>query len=115
MRLTERGEVSLDVSLDPGPAVTLHFAVRDTGIDPAIRQRILGAPAPADGSPRPTGGAGLGLILAAKLVEMMQGRIWVENVPGGGSACHFTGRFEAVADPPSEPAAGSIQPSRADP
>ena len=88
VNLTERGEVSLDVSLHPGPAVTLHFAVRDTGagIAPEIRQRIFHA--------------------CAKLVELMQGGIWTESAPGG-SAFHFTARFDAVPgqspQPPAEP------------
>jgi signal transduction histidine kinase len=97
MKFTDRGEVSLDVSLDQGPAVTLHFVVRDTGIAPApgTRQRIFQAFTPADGS---SGGAGLGLAIAARLVALMQGKIWVESAPGGGSAFHFTARFDAVSD-----------------
>jgi signal transduction histidine kinase len=97
VKFTERGEVSLDVSLDQGPAVTLHFVVRDTGIGiapaPGNRQRIFQAFTPADGSP---GGAGLGLAIAARLVALMQGKIWVESAPGSGSAFHFTARFDAV-------------------
>jgi signal transduction histidine kinase/streptogramin lyase len=120
MKFTERGEVSLDVSLDQGPAVTLHFVVRDTGIGialaPGTEQRIFQAPAPTDGSP---GGAGLGLVIAARLVALMQGRIWVESAPGSGSAFHFTARFDAVPDqspqprarPLAEPAAGTVEPS----
>src|ERR1019366_4414147 len=69
MKFTERGEVSLDVSLDKGPAVTLHFVVRDTGSGIALasgtEQRIFQAPAATDGLP---GGAGLGLVIAARLV-----------------------------------------------
>ena len=32
MKFTEQGQISLSVSLDPGPGVSLHFVVRDTGI-----------------------------------------------------------------------------------
>ena len=122
MKFTERGEVSLDVSLDQGPAVTLHFVVRDTGIGiapaPGTRQRIFQASTPADGSP-----GGLGLAIAARLVALMQGKIWVESAPGSGSAFHFTARFDAVPDqspqlragPLAKPAAGPIEPSPACP
>ena len=124
VKFTERGEVSLDVSLDQGPAVTLHFVIRDTGTGnapaPGNRQRIFQAFTPADGSP---GGAGLGLAIAARLVALMQGKIWVESAPGSGSAFHFTARFDAVPDtspqpragPLAEPAAGPIEPSPACP
>jgi signal transduction histidine kinase/ligand-binding sensor domain-containing protein len=125
MKFTERGEVSLDVSLDQGPAVTLHFIVRDTGtgIDPETRQRILQSFTPADALPLRAGGTGLGLAIAAKLVELMQGKIWLESAPGGGSAFHFTARFDAVPGQSpqvptkqlAEPAAFAIEPSRAYP
>jgi signal transduction histidine kinase len=121
VKFTERGEVSLDVSLDQGPAVTLHFVVRDTGIGialaPGTQQRIFQAPDPTDGSP---GGAGPGLVIAARLVALMQGEIWVESAPGSGSAFHFTACFDAVPDqsppratPLAQPAASPIEPSPA--
>jgi signal transduction histidine kinase/ActR/RegA family two-component response regulator len=115
MKFTEQGEVSLDVSLDQGPGITLHFVVRDTGIGIAreSRERIFQAFTQADGSPRRQGGTGLGLAICSRLVELMQGRIWVESAPGTGSAFHFTASFEAVEDqslqfptgPRAEPAA----------
>ena len=99
VKLTERGDVSLDVSLDQGPAVTLHFVVRDTGIGIAAaagnRQRTFQAFTPADGS---AGGGGLGLAIAARLVALMQGKIWLESAPGGGRAFHFTARFDAAPE-----------------
>jgi histidine kinase len=37
-----------------------------------------------------TGGAGLGLAIAHGLVEAQGGRIWAENVTGGGARVSFT-------------------------
>src|SRR5205823_5924066 len=97
-KFTERGEIVLQVSLDESmqDACQLHFSVRDTGIGiPADKQRtIFEAFSQADGSTtRRYGGTGLGLSISTKLVEMMQGRIWVESETGKGSTFHFTAQF----------------------
>ena len=98
MKFTKQGEVSLSVGLDQGPGITLHFVVRDTGIGMAheTQERIFPSLAPADGSHGRQGGAGLGLAICCKLVELMRGRIWVESAPGAGSAFHFTAGFDAA-------------------
>jgi CheY-like chemotaxis protein len=120
MKFTERGEVSLDVSLDRGPGVTLHFVVRDTGIGIAreTQERIFQSFAQADGASRRQGGTGLGLAICSKLVELMQGRIWVESAPGSGSAFHFTASFDRCQDqspqpPEKQPAEPAAAPSAA--
>jgi CheY-like chemotaxis protein len=115
MKFTDRGEISLTVS--PAPAaprkaseVALCFSVRDTGIGipPDKRAFIFEAFAQADGSSRRRqGGTGLGLAICTKLVQLMNGRIWVESSEGAGSTFSFTATFTA-ADPPA--AAGTILP-----
>lgn len=101
IKFTERGEVALAVTLEKLEAqqLILRFSVRDTGIGiPADKlSRIFQAFEQADTSTtRQYGGTGLGLAISVRLVEIMQGRIWVESVPGQGSTFHFIATF-AVA------------------
>jgi signal transduction histidine kinase/DNA-binding response OmpR family regulator len=129
IKFTERGEIGLQVEAEPsGPCgtgvspveahpedrdatrdvVTLHFAVRDTGIGIPVakQQMIFEAFSQADGSTtRKYGGTGLGLTISSRLVEMMGGRIWVESEIGRGSTFHFTAHFGVSATVPSEPLA----------
>ena len=109
LKFTEHGSLSLTVEMasrDPESAV-LHFTVRDTGIGihPDKHKLIFQAFEQADGSlVRKFGGTGLGLTISARLVEMMQGRIWVESELGHGSAFHFTARV-GVAEEAARPVA----------
>jgi signal transduction histidine kinase/CheY-like chemotaxis protein len=98
IKFTERGEILLSViqEAESSEAVSFHFTVKDTGIGiPADKQqKIFAAFAQADGSmARKYGGTGLGLTICSRLVEMMNGRIWVESQPGQGSTFHFTLRL----------------------
>jgi two-component system sensor histidine kinase/response regulator len=101
IKFTERGEIGLDVRLASrdGDDAVLHFAVRDTGIGIAADRQhaIFDAFVQADSSTtRRYGGTGLGLGIAARLVELMDGRIWLESAPGAGSTFHFTARVLCV-------------------
>jgi PAS domain S-box-containing protein len=99
IKFTDRGEVVLRVlpeSLRNGN-VCLHFSVTDTGIGipPDKQQLIFDAFSQADSSTtRRFGGTGLGLAISKQLVELMDGKIWVESEAGQGSTFHFTAAFE---------------------
>jgi signal transduction histidine kinase/CheY-like chemotaxis protein len=94
IKFTERGEVAVTVERDaqadlPG---ALLFTVRDTGIGIPENRRaaVFEAFTQADGATtRRFGGTGLGLTISRKIVESMQGTIWVESRVGDGSAFHF--------------------------
>jgi len=98
VKFTEHGEIAVDVSADESGSGSafLRFSVRDTGIGiPVERQSaIFEAFSQADDSiTRRFGGTGLGLTICAHLVQMMDGRIWLESGEGKGSCFFFTGRF----------------------
>ncbi|HEY4178061.1 MAG TPA: response regulator [Kofleriaceae bacterium] len=107
IKFTEQGEVQLDVSpiIRAGNDIELQFSVRDTGIGiPLDKQAsIFRAFEQEDMSTtRRYGGTGLGLTIAASIVEMMGGRISVESRQGSGSTFSFDIRLR-WRDDDSEP------------
>lgn len=108
IKFTESGEIVLQVSLDQSGSnsTKLQFSVRDTGI--GIAPERLGAVfetfQQADSSTtRRFGGTGLGLAICSRLVELMNGTIWVESQLGEGATFFFTCEFETGPDPAPVP------------
>ncbi|MBI2276982.1 MAG: response regulator [Dechloromonas sp.] len=104
VKFTDHGEIVIGIERLAGTdqEVELHFTVGDSGIGMTPEQcdRIFSAFSQADASTtRKYGGTGLGLSISQKLVELMQGRIWVESDYGHGSVFHFTARFGLQAQP----------------
>jgi len=103
LKFTERGSLTVRVERDAQDSY-LRFAVADTGI--GIPQDKLGRLfetfSQADSSTtRKYGGTGLGLNISKRIVERMNGRIWVESKPGEGSTFLFTALLPA-GGPPEE-------------
>lgn len=108
VKFTHNGYVKLLVRTNEADAtgVTLQFTVRDTGIGMTPEQiaRLFQEFTQADGSTtRQYGGTGLGLTICKHIVELMDGRIWVDSMPNVGSSFHFTARFP-LTKPPAPPA-----------
>jgi signal transduction histidine kinase len=109
IKFTERGSITItaEVGRLGTTDIALHFAVRDTGIGVPVskQQTTFRAFSQADRSTtRRFGGTGLGLAIAGRLVELMQGRIWVQSEPGHGSTFHFVvvlGRKPSAAVSPA--------------
>jgi signal transduction histidine kinase len=101
VKFTQQGEVRVALSasrLEDGH-LQICFAVTDTGIGIAGRdlERLFVPFQQLDGSPsRRYGGAGLGLAISKRLVELMGGEIQVESTPGKGSTFYFTLPAEAA-------------------
>ncbi len=98
IKFTDSGEIVVQVGLESrkDDEVELRFEIKDTGIGiPPEKQRMIFNPfTQVDSSTtRKYGGTGLGLAITAQLVELMQGRIWVESTQGEGSQFYFTCRM----------------------
>jgi len=115
IKFTERGGVVLEATVDraSGGSLFIKFAIRDTGIGIPIdkQQEVFEAFSQADVSTtRRFGGTGLGLAICARLVQLMDGRIWLESAEGKGSVFYFTARLggevEAMPLPDPQPFAG---------
>ena len=86
VKFTEKGQVSLTVSAQPGAGIA--FAVQDSGIGIAQDQQesIFEAFRQADGTTnRRYGGTGLGLSISRDLATLLGGSISVSSEPGRGS------------------------------
>ena len=107
IKFTAHGGVTLTVSAEShgGARTRLHFSVADSGIgiSPEQQSRIFEPFMQADGSTtRKYGGTGLGLTISARLVELMNGKMWLESNPGAGSNFQFTIQCDRAAEPISE-------------
>jgi signal transduction histidine kinase/DNA-binding response OmpR family regulator len=104
LKFTKTGEVVVTVSAKPAlhGEYEFHFRVRDTGIGipPNRLDRLFKLFSQVDSSTtREYGGTGLGLAISRRLIELMNGRIWVESEVGVGS----TFQFVITAKPTAEP------------
>jgi PAS domain S-box-containing protein len=91
LKFTENGEISIAVR--KRNKSELQISVKDTGIGIANEKQelLFKSFSQVDGSnTRRFGGTGLGLAISRQLVELMEGRIWVESEPDKGSTFCFT-------------------------
>ncbi len=113
IKFTDQGSVTVTVSDRRPPApltslVDLHFEIKDTGIGIPENQinnvfnTFSQLSTTRDSNNR---GTGLGLVIAAELVEMMDGKISVESVPGTGTTFRFN---VCLRQAPQE---GTVEPS----
>ncbi|MDD5303151.1 MAG: response regulator [Elusimicrobia bacterium] len=109
IKCTESGEVVIGVRrlADEGGSIRLRFEVKDTGIglDQAAQAKLFSPFTQAGAAGRDHGGAGLGLAISKKLVEMMKGAVGIVSAPGQGSTFWFeTALAKGTAAPPADAA-----------
>ncbi len=122
IKFTPAGEVAVEVQRWPSTnptgdrGVELHFSIRDTGIGIArekLSQIFESLSQGDDSSTRSFGGLGIGLNIVKRLVELLEGRIWIQSAPGEGTTVHFLLPFRNTANA-DEPGAAPPQPAAAD-
>ena len=107
VKFTEKGEVVLRVAEESRTQeeVCLRFSVSDTGIGiaPEKQRLIFEAFSQGDASTtRKYGGSGLGLAISSRIVELMEGKIWVVSKLHEGATFYFTAKLP-IAPRPAEP------------
>jgi len=99
VKFTKSGEVCL--SIQKISEDRFRFEVQDTGIGlkPEEQARLFKAFSQADNTTtRNYGGTGLGLTISKQLVELMEGKIWVESTYGVGSCFLFDVKLTAIVN-----------------
>jgi signal transduction histidine kinase/CheY-like chemotaxis protein len=102
VKFTDAGSVALAVGRAANGAARLRFAVRDTGIGIAKENQPLLFRRFSQVGPslkRHFGGAGLGLDISRRLVDLMNGAIGVESEEGRGSTFWFEVPFKIGSAP----------------
>jgi CheY-like chemotaxis protein/HAMP domain-containing protein len=102
----EQGNIRLDAGLveKEGELYTIKIEVKDSGIGISEEQqkRLFTSFQQADSSiSRRFGGTGLGLAISKRIVEMMDGFIWVTSRQGEGSTFGFTIKVKKGSQEPA--------------
>jgi PAS domain S-box-containing protein len=113
LKFTQDGSVTVEAGPSPKGALnrtTVLFSISDTGIGIAQDQiEVLFSPFMQldDGVGRKFQGAGLGLSICKRLIDLMGGHIDIQSEPGKGTAVFFSIGFKPAETPPSEQTAGT--------
>jgi PAS domain S-box-containing protein len=105
VKFTNHGEVYVSVSAEKieNQFYEIIFCVKDTGIGiPTEKMDKLFKPfSQVDAySTRSYGGTGLGLVISKKLVELMNGKMWVESEIGNGTSFFLTIQTQSISSDP---------------
>jgi len=103
----KEGKIALDAFLigtvDDMYELRIEIADNGIGISAEQQKKLFNAFGQADsGTSRTYGGTGLGLVISKRIIELMDGKIWIESEAGKGSRFIFTIITKKSEDEPSE-------------
>lgn len=107
IKFTEQGTVIISIAQNDklrnneNDETELRISISDTGIgiDKSEMDKLFRSFSQVDGTyTRKYSGTGLGLVISKRLIEMMDGQIWVESEKGIGSTFIFTVRLKSLVD-----------------
>ncbi len=103
IKFSEQGTITVAITqewaIDNGLMLRFSVADQGIGIPPEAQARIFESFEQADATTtKRYGGTGLGLAICRRLVELMQGTLWVESEPGNGSRFSFTACLQLATD-----------------
>ena len=106
IKFTQEGSIAMSVQRVAADdrAVTLRFAVRDTGVGiaPDFARKLFKPFTQLDDTlTRAYGGAGIGLSAVLEIAKRMGGTVGVDSLPGEGSTFWFTATFGRPAEVPA--------------
>lgn len=101
-KYTDEGSITLKVT-ELADSNEIQFALSDTGvgIDSEFHDKLFEEFQQAKAGGRdPRSGSGLGLAISKQLLDLMNGRIWMESTVGKGTTFYFTiQKYEARTEP----------------
>ncbi|MEH6648619.1 MAG: ATP-binding protein [Motiliproteus sp.] len=92
IKFSDTGDVIFSVQCSPA-GEGIHFVVSDSGIGMSASQlkHIFDPYTQAEQSiSRQYGGTGLGTTICKRIIDLMQGDIWINSALGEGTSAHFT-------------------------
>ena len=90
-KYTDEGSITLTVTENDNNEVQFALADTGTGIDPEFHDQLFEEFQQAKAGGRdPRSGSGLGLAISKQLLDLMDGRIWMESTVGEGTTFYFT-------------------------
>ncbi len=103
IKFTEKGEVVVNVSAEPGDdgSPMLSVSVSDTGIgmsEESGKRLFMPFASVTDKDDAPQKGSGLGLAISKQLIELMDGQINLQSELGKGTTVWFTVPVRRVAE-----------------
>jgi len=110
----EEGAIALKAFLlekeGGGCAIQVEVVDSGIGISEEQQERLFHSFVQAESSTsRKYGGTGLGLVISKRIVEMMNGRIWIESEPGKGSKFAFFVRLKEGSEPEKKALSGQVR------